>query len=144
LARGAERLGLGLTVLELSLVESRPPAEVAADFVKAQGAESDARRRAAEGRAESQRILSEARAAAARAKDAARVEAVKAATAGAAEAERFRALLGVMAEGQGIERTRMMRRMYLEGLSQALGQQPRILVVDPGARMDLGVLGLGP
>ena len=60
----SEQHRLGLQILGVSLVDARPPSEVAADFAAAQSAESQRDRRATEARTLAETTVTTARAAA--------------------------------------------------------------------------------
>ena len=122
----------------MSLIDARPPAEVAADFVAAQAAESHRDRRRTEARPWPRppspppgRLpvpAGERRGATPSASSSLR----------SAEAQRFLALL---AEAQR-SRPLTLQRIYLDTMKSLLGRVRRKVVLPPGDVVDLTVLGL--
>ena len=141
-SRGLEqaigRLHLGLEILGVSLTDTRPPAEVAADFSAAQSAESQRDRRVHEARTQAETTVVAARAAAASRQETARAAAQRKLLGSRAEAQRFVALLGEARRSPELT----ARRIYLDTMKSLLGQVRRKIIMPAGSDVDLTVLGL--
>jgi membrane protease subunit HflK len=138
LVREVHDLGLGVDVLSVSVVEARPPEEVAAEFADAQSAHSDRDRRITEGETEAGLIARAAQARAAAVEDQARTQASRTRTAARGRADRFTALLDQAAIDPDLTR----RRLYLDALERGLKRLGRRIVLEPGQAIDLSVLGV--
>ena len=134
----SDRLGLGATILGVSLTDARPPVEVAADFAAAQAAESHRDRRVNEARTHEAVQITAATAQAQAAREAARAVAARTVAHAHAEAHYF---LTVMAEARR-SRDLTLRRLYIETLQDLLDRVQRKLILPPGDSLDLTVLGL--
>jgi membrane protease subunit HflK len=132
------RLRLGLEILGVSLIEARPPDEVAADFSAAQSAESQRDRRGNEARTQAETTVTAARAAAGSRLEAARAAAQRTLLGTRAAAERFLALL---AEARRMPEA-TARRIYLDTMKSLLGRVRRKIIVPPGDDVELTVLGI--
>jgi membrane protease subunit HflK len=137
LARDAERLGLGVAVLDVSLTDVRPPDEVAADFAAAQASRSARDRRLQEAATEASRIAADTDARAASLREQAAADAHRARTESRAAAARFEALLSAARAHPELTR----RRLYLERMAHLLGRVGRKVLLETGEPIDLGVIG---
>ena len=137
LARSADRLGLGVAILGVSLTDARPPAEVQADFDAAQSAQSGRDRRLQEAQSYGDATLFHADAAGHSRIDAAHADADRTAALARAKAEAFLALL---AEADRSRRL-TVRRIYLDALRDILPRVGRKLVLTPDEPVDLSILG---
>jgi membrane protease subunit HflK len=138
LQSAADRLRLGVLILEVSLTDARPPVEVTADFAEAQAAESrrDDRINVARTYQAIQHATAASRGEALR--EAARAEAGRTLLAARAEADRFLALLTGLRRSPDLTR----RRLYIETVQSLLERVRRKLILPPGDSIDLTVLGL--
>jgi membrane protease subunit HflK len=134
----ADRLALGVTILGVSLIDTRPPAEVAADFAAAQAAESERDRRTNDAwtymEVQATTAASEGRAAI----DAGRAAAERALVSARAEAQHFLALFAAAQRSRSLT----VRRLYIESIQALLDRVKRKLILPPGESIDLTVLGL--
>jgi membrane protease subunit HflK len=136
LTRAADRYGLGVSILGVSLTDARPPVEVAPDFAAAQAARSDHDRRLTEAATRAATVLSTAESQAN-----ARIEAAHAASdrtlaLSRARADRFLALL---AEARKSRRLTTLR-LYYDTLRVVLPRLRR-KVLAPDETLDLSILG---
>lgn len=140
LADGADRLGLGVVVLGVSLTDARPPGEVAAEFTAAQAARSDRDRRVIEARQQAE-IAQVAAGAEAQARlDAARAEADRRVPLARAQAERF---LSLREEARQAPRL-TVGRLYRDALRDLLPRVGRKVLLAPGEPVDLSLYGKSP
>lgn len=130
------RLGLGVEVLGVSLVEARPPQEVAADFAEAQAARSEKDRRAHEAKAEAARLGAASKAESRSLVVKALAAADDRCAAARGQAERFRALL---AEARA-ERALTLRRLYYNAARSALARVRRKVILQSDEPFDLSVI----
>ncbi|CAN5892646.1 FtsH protease activity modulator HflK [soil metagenome] len=137
LAREADRQGLGVAVLGVSLIDARAPTEVQAAFAEAQSARSMADRRAFEAESYAASTLSEARAEAGAAIENAHAEADRAVAIAAGRADRFRSLLAEADESRALT----VQRIYLQNLQELLTKVRRKLVLTPDEPLDLSLFG---
>jgi membrane protease subunit HflK len=138
LAREFQDLGLGVEVLSVSVVEARPPDEVAAEFADAQAARSDRERRATEGNTEAARIDLAARSRAAAVVEHARSGAARTRGAARGRADRFLALLDQAKVDPQLTRW----RLYVNAIERGFQRLGRRIVLQPGQSIDLSVLGV--
>jgi membrane protease subunit HflK len=140
LTAAVERYQLGLTVLEVSLTDARPPTEVEADFAAAQAAQSERDRRIQEARAYAETVLPTARSAAQAQLDRARAQADRNVALAKSRAGRF---LTLLAESQ-LARSLTVRRLYRDALRDLLPRVRRKLVLTPHEPLDLSILDVEP
>ena len=131
-------LRLGVEVLSVSVIEARPPDEVATEFADAQAARSDRDRRATEGSTEAARIELTASSRAAAITEQARSTGARTRATARARAERFLALLAQAADEPQLTR----RRLYLDAIDRGFQRLGRRIVLEPGQTLDLSVLGV--
>ena len=132
----ADRHRLGVLILGVSLTDARPPAEVAADFVEAQAAESrrDDRIQVARAYESVQAATAASRGEALR--ESGRADASRTLLEARAEADRFLALLAEVRRS----RTLTVQRLYIETIPSLLGRVRRKLILPPGEPLDLTVM----
>ena len=130
--------GLGLQILGVSLVDARPPAEVAADFSAAQSAENQRDRRSTEGHTLAETIVTAAAATARARLENARGAAQRSSLESHARAQHF---LTLLPEAQR-SRALTMQRIYFDTMKSLLGRVRRKVMLPPGDVVDLTVLGL--
>lgn len=128
LGQAIARHRLGLEILGVSLTESRPPAEVAADFSAAQSAESQRDRRGNEARTQAETTVTAARATAGTRLETARAAAQRKLLGSRAGAQRFLALL--VEARRSPELT--VQRIYLDAMKTLLGRVRRKIILPPG------------
>jgi membrane protease subunit HflK len=138
IARGAERLGLGVAVLGVSLTDARPPAEVEPDFAAAQSARSERDRRIVDARASATTLRTAAEAESRARLDAAHADATRSVRLALARAERFLALL---AEANGARRL-TVGRLYRDTLRDLLPRVRRKVLLTPEEPVDLSLFGV--
>jgi membrane protease subunit HflK len=138
LAAAIARDRLGLEVLGVSLVDARPPAEVAADFAAAQAAESARDRRVNDARTRADGTVTAARARARALLEAAAAAASRKLVSSRAGASRFLALLP---EAQR-SRSLTFQHLYVDTMQSLLARVRRKLVLPAGDSVDLSVLGV--
>jgi membrane protease subunit HflK len=138
LEQASARLHLGLEILGVSLIETRPPDEVAADFSAAQAAQSQRDRRGNEARTQAENTVTAARATAGSRLEAARAAAQRKLLGTRAAAQRFVALL---AEARRMPEA-TARRIYLDTMKGLLGRVRRKIIVPDGNDVELTVLGI--
>lgn len=137
LARMAERLGLGLTILGVSLTDVRPPVEVAPAFAEAQAARSVRELRIREADIDGASVLAGARAEAGARLERARAEANRTESLAQARAERF---LALQSEKVGNPQL-TVRRLYLDAIREILPRLRRKVVLGPLEPVDLTIFG---
>jgi membrane protease subunit HflK len=135
----AETCRLGVSVLDVSVTDARPPLEVAADFAMAQSAESQRDRRINEAKSYGETTASTARAQAQKTLEAATAAATRRTLTAAAQAEKFAALLGEARRARELT----VRRIYIDSLKSLLEKVHGKIVLPPGDSVDLTVLGTG-
>jgi membrane protease subunit HflK len=138
LGQAIARHRLGLEILGVSLTESRPPAEVAADFSAAQSAESQRDRRGNEARTQAETTVTAARATAGTRLETARAAAQRKLLGSRAGAQRFLALMEEARRSPELT----VQRIYLDAMKTLLGRVRRKIVLPPGDAVDLTVLGI--
>jgi membrane protease subunit HflK len=128
---------LGLEVLGVSLIDARPPAEVAAEFAAAQAAESARDRRGNEARTRAEGTITAAKAKAQATLEAAAAAAGRKVVAARAIAAHFLALL------PEAERNRLLtfERLYIDTMQSLLARVRRKVVLPAGDSVELSVLG---
>jgi membrane protease subunit HflK len=129
---------LGLSILGVGLTDTRPPAEVAEDFVAAQAAENRRDRRANEARTTAETALTSARAEARARIERARSAAHRKLLASRAEAKSFIALSAEADKSRPLT----LRRIYIDAMRSLLAGVGRKVVLPPGDAVDLTVLGV--
>jgi membrane protease subunit HflK len=138
LQSASDRLSLGVAILSVSVIDARPPVEVAGDFAAAQSAESQRDRRINEARTyEAVQAATAASQGEARLQ-AARAESARVILSSRAEAQRFIALLTEARRSPVLT----VRRFYIESMHALLGRVKRKLILPPGESVDVTVLGL--
>lgn len=140
LRRDADRHGLGVAILAISLTDARPPREVEPDFVAAQSARSERDRLVRDARTYEATTLAAARAEADARQEAAHAVADRARTEAEARAGRFLDLLDAAAR----DRPLTVRRLYRDALRDLLPRVRRTLVLAPDEPLDLSILGDDP
>jgi membrane protease subunit HflK len=138
LESSAGRYRLGVSILGVSLTDTRPPTEVEADFAAAQSAESERDRRVNEAKGYDETTATAARAAAGAKLEMAHAAAERTVLLAHAEAQRFLVLL---AEAER-SRSLTMRRLYIETMQSLLDGVKTKLVLPHGGDVDLTVLGV--
>jgi membrane protease subunit HflK len=138
LQRASGQLGLGISVLGVSLTEVRPPSEVAPDFAAAQAARSDRDRRINEARAYQAASMPAAKAAALARTEQARAYADRTEALARSRAGRFLALLAEADRSRPLT----VRRLYLDAIRDLLPKVKRKLVMTPDEPVDLSILGV--
>jgi membrane protease subunit HflK len=138
LAADMERDRLGIEILGVSLIDARPPVEVAGEFAAAQSAESERERRGNEARTRAESTVTAAKAKAHALLDAAAATAGRKLLTSRAEASHFLALLP---EAQR-SRTLTLQRLYIDKLQSLLARVRRKVVLPAGDAVDLSVLGI--
>jgi membrane protease subunit HflK len=133
-----DRLPLGVTILGVSLTDSRPPVEVAAEFAAAQSAESLRDRRINDATTDAAVKLTAASARARSMLDAAHADSERMIQHDRAEAQRFLALATEAGRSRGLT----IRRLYIESLQSLLDRVKRKFIMPDGDTPDLTVLGL--
>jgi membrane protease subunit HflK len=136
LSRAADRAGLGVAILGVSLVEARPPREVQPDFDAAQAARAARDQRRVEAQSVATRTRAAAGAEAGARLQRARAEADRAVRLAQAEASRFAAL----AEAARADRALTVRRLHAEALRALLPNVRRTVVLAPGEPLDLTLM----
>jgi membrane protease subunit HflK len=129
---------LGVAILDVSLVETRPPNEVAPDFAEAQSAESRRDGRVRDASTQAEATVASAQATARARLERARGEADRLVLSSRAQARRFVSLLTQARSA----RTLTLHRMYLDSLRALLANTRRKVVVPDGEEVDLTVLGV--
>ncbi|MGE3822125.1 MAG: protease modulator HflK [Isosphaeraceae bacterium] len=137
LALGVERYGLGVTILGLSLTDSRPPSEVASDFAAAQAARSDRDRRVNEANSYAEATETRARAEALARVERASALADRTVALAKSRASRFEAIRAEAVEARALT----VRRIFLDTLRELLPKVRRKLILTPEEPIDLSVLG---
>lgn len=139
-AASARRLGLGVHLLAVHLIELRPPVEVQPDFNAAQAARSERDRRSNEARTEQAKSRTMARAAAAARLNRARAEADRTVTLARVRAARFLGLLTEVRRGRDLT----VQTLYCDALRDLLPRVRRKLVLAGDSPIDLSVFGTSP
>jgi membrane protease subunit HflK len=129
---------LGVEILGVSLVDARPPAEVAADFAAAQSAESERDRRITEAHTRAETSVTTAKAKAQAQLEAAKAAASRKLLTSRAQATHFLALLP---EAQR-NRSLTLQRTYIDKLQSFLSRVRRKVILPAGDAVDLSVLGI--
>ncbi len=137
LDRHAKRYGLGISVLGLSLTDTRPPLEVAPDFAAAQTARSEHDRRVNEANTYAATSLTRAESQAAARLEQAHALAGRVTAIAQSKASRFLALVAELNEARGLT----VRRIYLDSLREMLPRVRRKLVLTPDEPVDLSIFG---
>jgi membrane protease subunit HflK len=138
LDREANRYGLGIAVLGVSLTDAQPPVEVQPDFAAAQAARSDLDRKRNEARSHAGSVLIAARGKARALDEAARAEADRGVALARARAGRF---LDLLAEADRSRRL-TVRRLYLDALRDLLPRVRRKVLLTPDEPVDLSLYGI--
>jgi membrane protease subunit HflK len=136
LARAADRAGMGVAILGVSLVDARPPREVQPDFDAAQAARAARDQRRAEARSVAGRTRAAAAAEAGARLQRARAEADRRVQLARAEAARFEALRDAARD----DRALTVRRLHAEALRTLLPRAGRTIVLAPDEPLDLTLL----
>lgn len=138
LRASVDRLGLGLSILGVSLTDANPPPEVAPDFSAAQAARSDRDRRITEAKTYQATTLPAAHAAALERIDRAKAYSERSVALAKARAGRFVVLL------EEAQHSRMLtvRRLYLDALRELLPKVKRKLLMTSDEPVDLSLFGL--
>jgi membrane protease subunit HflK len=129
---------IGLSILQVSLTDARPPAEVAGDFIAAQSAENQRDRRGNDARTQAETTLTSSRAESEARLERARSAAHRKLVASRAQAQRFL----VLEEEVRRSRPLTVRRIYLDAMKSMLNRVRRKVVLPPGDAVDLTVLGV--
>jgi membrane protease subunit HflK len=137
LQAAANRYGVGVAILGVSLTDARPPMEVEADFAAAQSAESQRDRRINEARSYEETTEMSARSGARAKLESAHAVAERTVLSARAEGERFRAFLAQADQARSLT----MRRLYIETLQALLSRVKSKLIMPSGETVDLTVLG---
>jgi membrane protease subunit HflK len=137
LQSAADRYGLGVTILGVSLTDARPPTEVATDFAAAQSAESERDRRINDAKSYEETTSTAARSMAQAKLEAAHAAAERTLLTARAEGQRFCALLAEADRSRSLT----MHRLYIESLQALLDRVKNKLILSPGDDLDLTVLG---
>jgi membrane protease subunit HflK len=140
LRRSVDRLRLGVSVLGVSLTDTTPPTEVAAEFSAAEAARSAREQRLNEAKTYSDTRLPAAEARAQQAVDRARAYAERTTALAKARAGRFTALV----DEANRARSLTVRRIYLDAIRELLPRVKRKLVLTPDEPIDLSILGVDP
>jgi membrane protease subunit HflK len=133
----SEAYQLGVAILGVNLTDTRPPAEVEADFSAAQSAESQRDRRINEARSYAESTAATANSQAQAILAAAHAAADRRTLTASAQADRFGAILAEARRAQSLT----IRRIYIESLQALLGRVNEKIVLPPGDSVDLTVLG---
>jgi membrane protease subunit HflK len=139
LNRAVDRLGLGFSILGISLTDARPPTEVAPEFASAQSAGSERDRRVNEAETYASTTKTAANAQSRARLEQARGRADRTLALARARADRFLALL----EQTNKARASTIRRIYLDAVRELLPKVRRTLVLTPDEPLDLSILGVG-
>ncbi len=137
LERTARVYQTGIAIVGVNLTDARPPTEVEADFTAAQSAGNTRDRRINEARTYDEAITASSRASARAIVETARGAAGRTVVHARAEAASFRTLLSEAQHARALT----MRRLYLETVQELLSGVGRKLVLPPGEKIDLTILG---
>lgn len=132
----ADELGLGVAFSSVNIVEATPPLQVADAFLEAQNARSDRDRIKNEAESYRNRVLARTTSEVREMVDQATAYRDRSIQTARGESDRFLALLYEYRKAKAV--TAM--RLYLEVMEAVLPRLEAKLVVDPGERVDLGIL----
>lgn len=137
LSRLADGYGLGLTILGVSLTDTRPPGEVAPDFAAAQSARSEHDRRVNEAKTLAATTVTKAESDARARLEKSRAGADRTLALAKSRAGRFTALLAEATKSRGLT----VRRIYLDAVRELLPKVGRKIVLTPDEPLDLSIFG---